>query len=326
MCVFELLLSADLSLGRVDYILLSDQTLMEMLIDGLDDETKKKYQDNNGIYLDVCEWSVVKCDDALNVIEMQIFSEDISGLLDLCYVPPKVKVLYIGQMPGGELTWSVDLTQLPCGMEELYLYNNQLAGVVDLTQLPGGMETLGLSNNQLTGAIDLTQLPGGMETLLLHNNQLTGVVDLTQLPGAMTILWLQNNQFTGAIDLTQLPGEMKELYLHTNQLTGAADLTQLPGGMTMLRLNDNKLTGEIDLTHLPDGMKELYLQSNRFSGSFVIKRFPPGINLSVMVNRFNAVAVVDSQAMDAFIVLQGSGVTSVVDENGEELDMKQFIK
>ena len=48
-------LTVDSSLGKVDYNSFSDQTLMEILFNGFDDETKKKYQNNDGTYLDVCE-------------------------------------------------------------------------------------------------------------------------------------------------------------------------------------------------------------------------------------------------------------------------------
>ena len=49
MCAFQLLLNVDPSLGRVNYSLMSDQTLMEMLIEGFDDGTKKEYQDDDGM-------------------------------------------------------------------------------------------------------------------------------------------------------------------------------------------------------------------------------------------------------------------------------------
>ena len=45
---------------------------MEMLIDGFDDETKKRYQDKHCIYLDVCEWSCVRCDEDESVIGIDI--------------------------------------------------------------------------------------------------------------------------------------------------------------------------------------------------------------------------------------------------------------
>ena len=70
MFALQQLLSVDPSIGRVDYSLMSDQTLMEMLIDGIDDNTKNKYKDNDGIYLDVCEWACIKCDEDQRVIEI----------------------------------------------------------------------------------------------------------------------------------------------------------------------------------------------------------------------------------------------------------------
>ena len=108
MCAFQLFLSVDPSLGRVDYSFLSDQTLMEILIERFHDETKGECQENNGIYLDVCEWSCIKCDDDDRVIRIERDSENISGSIDLCYVPPKVKVLQISSWGKRQLTGSVD--------------------------------------------------------------------------------------------------------------------------------------------------------------------------------------------------------------------------
>ena len=79
MCAFQLFLSVDPSLGRVDYNSLSDQTLMEMLIEGFDEETKRRYQDSHEMYLNVCELSCVVCDDDERVIEINIDSETVSG-------------------------------------------------------------------------------------------------------------------------------------------------------------------------------------------------------------------------------------------------------
>ena len=280
MCTFELFLSTDSSLGRVDYSLLSDQTLMEMLFEGFDDEIKNKYKDNQGMYLDVCTWPCVTCGDHERVIEIQIARFSLNGSLELCYVPPKVKVLEIFVFSNRGLTGSIDLTRLPDGMEELNLRGHKLTGEVDLTQLPDGMNDLYLHNNQLTGEIDLTRLPDGMETLGLKNNQLTGEVDLTRLPD----------------------------------------------GMSELNLDNNNLTGEIDLTRIPEEMRELHIKNNQLSGSFVAKRVPRGMStIDARGNNFNAIAVVDSK-MHADIYLQESGVTSVVDENGKELDSKRFLE
>ena len=256
MCAVQLFLSVDPSLGRVDYNLLSDQTLMEMLIDGFDDETQEKYKDNDGMYLDVCKWSHVICDDNERIIHIDIVRVNLMGSLELFYVPPKVKSFIISS----------------CG-----------------------------------------------------SSKLTGSVALTQLPDGMTYLSLENSQLTGGIDLAHLPEGMKYLHLNNNQLTGEIELTRLPDGMEWLYLNNNRFTGEIDLTRLPGGMKCLYLNKNQFSGSLVIKELPQEMNvIDVRRNQFNAIAVVYSKT-DTDIDLLRSGVTSVVDENGEEQDMQRFL-
>ena len=221
MCASQLFLSMDPSLGRVDCSLMSDQTLMEMLLEGLDEETKKEYQDSEGMYLDVCTWPCVTCDDNERVIGIRITRFYLNGLLELCYVPPKVKVLEIVVFDSSGLTGSIDLARLPDGVEELDLRSHKLTGEIDFTQLPDGMERLYLNNNQLTGEIDLTQLPDGMKCLYLSNNRLTGGIDLTHLPNGMQNLFLSNNDLTGEVDLTNLPDSMEGLSLDHNQLSGS---------------------------------------------------------------------------------------------------------
>ena len=280
MCPFQLFSSVDPSLGRVDYSLMSDQTLMEMFIEGFDDETTQKYQDSEGMYLSVCKWSGIECDDDERVIGIEMDSTNVGGSLALCYVPPKVRELYIR------------------------------SGYT----------------SKLTGPVDLTCLPEGMRVLVLNDNELTGEIDVTHLPDRMVYLYLHNNQLTGEIDLTHLPDRVSSFYIEDNQLAGEIHLTHLPNGMEYLHLQNNQFTGEIDLTQLPDGLRALHLENNQFSGSLILKRLPPGIRTIIARgNQFNAVAVAESEA-HATIKLDGSGVTSVVDENGRELDMKRFLK
>ena len=305
MYALQLFLSVDPSLGRVDYSLMSDQILMEMLFEGFDDETKEQCQDEHGMYLDVCEWGIIKCDDNDRVIDISMCSDDVSGSLELCYVPPKVKALNIRPMT---------------------LCRSQLTGSVDLTGLPDGMESLCLSSSWLMGEIDLAHLPDGMKSLTLHNNQLTGGVDLAHLPDGMKSLTLPSNQFTGGVDLTHLPDEVGFLSLQNNRFTGEINLTRLPARMYDLNLRNNRFTGEIDLTHLPEEMSYLYLNRNELCGSLVIKCLPPGIRcINAQSNKFSDVALVDSE-VHADIHLCGSGATSVVDGNGKALDSKPFLE
>ena len=327
MCVFQLFLSVDPSLGRVDYSLMSDQTLMEMLIDGFDDNAKKNYQDAASMYLDVCTWSCVHCDGDERVIRIDMETSSITGSLQLCYVPLKANVVNMRSWGKSKMTGSVDLARLPDGMTELSLDNNVLTGEIDLTHLPGGMTELSLYDNQLTGEIDLTNLPKGMTLLCLNSNQLTGKIYLNQLPSCMRKLYLNSNQFIGEVDLTQLPDGIKDFHLEDNMFTGEINLAHLPDGMEYLHLANNQFSGGIDLSQLPSRMRELYLNNNQLTGEVVITNDRLLLWMSTINaqgNQFNALAVVDSET-DANILLRGSGVTSVVDENGEEQDMTRFM-
>ena len=241
MCGF---VGVDPSLGRLDYSLLPDQALVEILIEGFDDEAKKQYQDNHGMFLDACEWPGIKCDEDERVIEIKMDNPDVSGSLELCYVPPKVKFLERTSWARSKLTGSADLTKLP-------LKNNNFTGEIDLIQLPDGIDYLSLSDNHLTGGIDLTQLPHGIYELHIGNNRLTGEIFLAQLLHGMRGLYLGNNQLTGIIDLTQLPDGLNELHLPNNQLTEGIDLTQLPDGMNELHLPNNQLSGSVVIKRLP---------------------------------------------------------------------------
>ena len=101
MPALQLFLTADPSLGRADYILFSDQTLMEMLIEGFDEEAKKKYKENEGMYLDVCKWPCIRCDKDERVTGIDINSGNVRGSLELCYAPPKIRVLKVSSRTRG---------------------------------------------------------------------------------------------------------------------------------------------------------------------------------------------------------------------------------
>ena len=179
-------LSVDEKLVRVDYNSLSDQMRMEMLIEGFDEKSKGKHQDKEGMYLDVCKWVCVKCDADERVVQcdMKFF---ISGSVELCYIPPRVKNVCIWHTT---LTGSIDFAQVPQHMENFNFYGNQLSGCVDFTQIPQSMRYLHLKSNQVSGSADLTHLPEGLLKLSLDLNQFSGSVDLTQIPKRMSELSL----------------------------------------------------------------------------------------------------------------------------------------
>ena len=57
------ILSIDPALGRLDYDSLSDQALMEMLVEGIAQSKKAEFQDTHGNYRDTCDWSGTFCKD-----------------------------------------------------------------------------------------------------------------------------------------------------------------------------------------------------------------------------------------------------------------------
>ena len=210
--------AADPNLGRVDLHSFSDQILMEMLFEGFDDESKTAYQDADGTYLDVCKWPCIECDADKRVAVVKLVG-NISGHVQASYIPPKVKALYL---PRKKLRGTIDLAQLPRGMENLCFFSNQLEGSIDLTQLPERMEKLALSSNQLIGTLDLTALPPAMRLLFLDYNRFTGCVDLMRLPKCMAILSFGNNRLSGSFVAMHLPPDLQKIVAKGNNFSDVA--------------------------------------------------------------------------------------------------------
>ena len=286
----EFIHSVDPSLGRVNCSLFPDQTLMEMLVEGFGEEPKKMYQDKDGAYLDVCDWSNVECDEderVRNVVEYCV----VGGSLALRYVPPRVKKFII---PSSNLVGTIDLADL-CGcIVEICLEENLLSGPICLRELPDSMEILNLNFNEFSGSVDLTHLPEGMREILFESNQFSGSLDLTQLPHGMRDIYLNDNQLSGMIDLTQLPGKMTRLSLSKNQFSGSVHLNTLPPSMRTIKFSNNALTGSLSALNLP-----LML-----------------ITIDASHNTFDAIAVVEAKS-NTHVYFIESGVTSVTDENGK---------
>ena len=215
------ILTADPSLGRVDYDSLSDQTLMEMLIDAFDEETRQRYKDDDGMYRDVCQWEYVKCDGSDRVIEVSP-NMGVKGSLQIALIPPKVQEF---RMRWNQLSGSIDLAHLPQSMVMICLPCNHLAGSIDLSQFPESMRAVYLNTNRFTGSVDLTHLPGGLQELHIGNNQLSDSVCLTALPVDMVAITMQNNRFSGSFVATGLPPRLETLIARGNNFrcTGVVD-------------------------------------------------------------------------------------------------------
>ena len=113
----QILPTMDPSLGRVDYSSFSDQTPMEMLFEGFDEDSQKKYRDKDGMYINVCKWDCVECDDNGRVVKLTV-RRYVSGSLNIRYIPPKVKLFDISSK---QLKGTIDYAEFPESIEILYL-------------------------------------------------------------------------------------------------------------------------------------------------------------------------------------------------------------
>ncbi|KNH04162.1 leucine-rich repeat protein [Perkinsela sp. CCAP 1560/4] len=177
-------------LGRLDYASLSQQALMELVIEEI--INKQKICGDSNEPQDIDDWLGVKLEDD-KVVEIDWNSSDLTGLLHLQWLPSSV------------CTCTIIL--------------NQLAGTLDLASLPVAMKQLGLGINAFTGCIDLERLPENMESFAINSNQLSGSLKLGSLPKTLTQFNATYNKFSGCIDLTQLPAALTGLYVSNNQLS-----------------------------------------------------------------------------------------------------------
>ena len=60
------------SIGRIDRSMLTDQMLLELLIDGLSMADKEEFMDGNGTYLPVSDLKGIRCDANDNVTNISL--------------------------------------------------------------------------------------------------------------------------------------------------------------------------------------------------------------------------------------------------------------
>ncbi|KNH06899.1 leucine-rich repeat protein [Perkinsela sp. CCAP 1560/4] len=215
---FELLLlgTVDSSLGRVDRESLPQQTLMEMVIDGI--TNKEEICGDLDEPKDIEEWNGVLMEDG-EVVEINWDERELTGSLHLGWLPSSVRK-FNGSM--SRLTGTVDLANLPIAMTQLELGLNAFTGSIDIERLPPVMEFLNVSSNELIGSLNLGSLPKAMTDFFAHYNKFSGSIDLSQLPAVLARLSLAANQLSAnptkghlsVVGWTSTPvlGEAKNLF------------------------------------------------------------------------------------------------------------------
>ena len=164
------------------------------------------------------------------------------------------------------------------------------------------------------GTVQLSYIPSSVFSFVMSETNLHGTLETSSLPRGLGMLFLATNKLEGTVDFGALPPQSQYVSLAENSFSGSADLSRLPDTLQRLWINTNKFSGTLCLTKLPPALNVLDIFQNAFSGDFHFANSPKGFyTFHADNNCFNAIAVVE---IDAFAGLKASGVTSVVDLEG----------
>ena len=211
MCIALFVQTADNHLGRVDFASLSDQTLMEMLVEGFSERIKKKFQDKNGMFRDACEWKGVKCDGENNVTAIKKIAR--RAPISLEYIPLNVKLF---EMYTAELTGTLETSGLPRHLERFAIGGNGFTGTVNFPEFPRDLQLISLYLNKFSGSAILDVLPRSLETLAFQKNNFSGSLCLTNIPPRLKHINASGNVFTGDFILQSVPNDETDIKASEN--------------------------------------------------------------------------------------------------------------
>ena len=254
----SLLLHPDRSFGELNLNSFSDQALMEMLIDGLKADSKKRFTNADGTYRDACKWKDVECNGRRHVmcITWKLEADDkplLKGTLNLLSLPPRLDFIQIVNYASRHISGFIDASALPVNLNHLDIYGVTFDTSIDLRRLPPRLEGFGLSFGLLDGTCCLTALPQALIALDLSRNNLNGTIFLDYLPKNLIRLNLSDNCFDGEIYVHYLSDNLQDLFLQKNFLGGSFRLVRVPHSLIQINITDNLLTGPVVLSDLAIG-------------------------------------------------------------------------
>ena len=272
--MLHVILNADPFLGKFDQLSLSDRASMELLVQCFDEKTQKRYKDQDGHFIDISKWAIVKCND-----------EGIVTYLDLpgpeyesggYYTDDDYYYDSEDDFPeDASLAGSLETKYIPRQLATLEIQQCSLTGTFDVSALPATVEYLTIEDvERMHGTIDFGNLPECSKRVFLTNSGFSGTVNLTCLPQSLTSLHISRTRFSGEVDLTKLPPKLEKLNLCENAFVGSVDLRALPETIIFVNIGANQLSGNLDISMLPKGMRELCIYENDFSGVLDLNQVP----------------------------------------------------
>ena len=301
---FSLLQATDDALGRVNYTYLSDQTLIELFMEGFDKEWTEPFQNSSGEYFDIQEWEELTFDHQGILRELD-FTNLLEGSVSFQFIPASVE--------------SVDLTHC------------LLKGTLDVAVLPKGLMLFSVQEGEeLQGTVDFGSLPPKMRSFEIDENQFSGSADLEHLPAALRVFDIAVNKFTGTVSLKSLPIEMERLYIHNNGFSGSLDISNLPTKLAVFSASNCQFTGELHFKNLPPNLESLFLEDNKFEGELrILENRKKIAELSLSECGWSGEVWVHT-SLHEVIELEGNKIETVFDQEGTEyeytVDAKGFVK
>ena len=260
------LLCVDPALGRLDYDSLSDQALMEMLIDGMRNRSKKGLKDESGNFLDVSEWDCIEFSDEGRVAKVDLVNFKFTEKqFPFQFIPPQA-ILFVA-------------------------FDCNLHGTLDTAVIPENIVQFDISINNLHGPLNFKGFPRNLETLTIAENAFCGSLVLSDLPRSLIYFDAGSNKFSGEMPLNGLPPALVGLWAHDNSLTGSINIEKLPNSIETLDLNGNKFSGDSHMRSFPDSLRLVDITGNPLSGKVVLPKISGAMKFNLEIDNF-------SQAVD----------------------------
>ena len=235
--------------GRVDIESLSDETMLELMVQDLPPESKAVFipeEASEEVFL--TRSRPAEFDDKGHIVRIYPLSL------------PNEDPMY--------LEGTMHFEYMPRHVQSFNLYKvHDMKGTVETSGLPESLCIFVVSANKFSGSFNFEVLPKELRLLNLSYNAFSGSCVFTSLPVHLKEIFLQRNGFRGCIALHSLPRTLKKLNISENALSGSLILENLPDGLRSLLCQQNQFSGKFILRDKPQSLQWLYAGNNLFTGT-----------------------------------------------------------
>ena len=261
------------ALGRLDYLSMSQQALMECLVAQFNEKSLQIFLDENKNFKDISEWGGVKCDDEGDVVQIEwsdASRHGLEGSIDFQWIPPTVKTLKLeAHCFAPSLIGSLDVHVLPRSLQVLriYIYKTHPVGEITIrgnfNDLPESIETFDTSGCTLHMPFCLIGIPQRLHEIRITHHEF-GNIDLRCDSTALTNLTLTKGSKQGTVSFLESPPMLASLDLTENRLVGSVSFKGLPDCLEGISLGENSFHGTIVFEDLPSSLRFIFLQTTKF--------------------------------------------------------------